>query len=128
MGCDDPEVLSQKGTRILNQLISSLSPEEHSLVELLAVLGRAEVEDVAAISQETTTSVIRSMSGLFQRGWVCEKKEGQHLLLHLRFGLLRKQMQSKMPEFKVQSLHRLSAEYFEKSLMRIRRICIISRR
>ena len=116
MGCDDPEVLSQKGTRILNQLISSLSPEEHSLVELLAVLGRAEVEDVAAISQETTTSVIRSMSGLFQRGWVCEKKEGQHLLLHLRFGLLRKQMQSKMPEFKAQALHRLSAEYFEKKL------------
>ena len=56
------------------------------------------------------------MSGLFQRGWVCEKKEGQHLLLHLRFGLLRKQMQNKMPEFKAQALHRLSAEYFEKKL------------
>lgn len=35
------------------------------------------------------------------------------MLLCLRFGLIRAMLQSTMPEFKAETLHRLSAEYFE---------------
>lgn len=121
----EPELLSQKGTQIVDELISSLDPAERQLVELLAVLDRAEVEDMAAILQENSTGVICNMNRLFQRGWLCEKKERQHLLLHLRFGLIGKQLQTRMPDFKMQALHRLAAEYFEKSAMRTHRIFII---
>lgn len=110
----DPELLSQKGKQIVDKLISSLDPAEQQLVELLAVLDRAEVEDVAAILQKNPTGVIHSMDRLFRHGWLCEKKERQHLLLHLRFGLIGKRLQSRMPDFKMQALHRLAAEYFEK--------------
>ena len=111
---DERCVLSPRGASMVERLISSLSGEEHRQIEYLSILGSAEIDALATVSQMPSVEVVQVMSDLSARGWIRETEENHHLLLSARFGLVSALLRSRMPEFKRKELHRLAAEYFER--------------
>lgn len=112
-----PYSLSDTGKRMVEKLLSSLNTEEYLQVEYLSVLDGAEVETLADLSQLPTVRVVQTLDQLHSKGWICEEGHDRHLLLKLRFGMIRELLYSRMANFKRQELHRISAEYFEKKYL-----------
>ncbi len=108
-----PFTLSQSGALMMEELLASLSQEEYRQLELLAVIGGTEVEAVAEMMQQSPISVVQTLNALSDRGWICEREEGEHLLLKGRFGIIQDLIYDRMPRYKRMEFHRLAAEYYE---------------
>lgn len=129
-GAAKPYALSQDGIRMVDKLLSSLTPDEYRQLELLAVLGSAEVETLTDIMHVPSISVVQVLDTLFRRGWICEQEENDHLLLTGRFGMIQSRIYERMPRYKKLELHRLVAEHYErryqqrpKDLFFLTRVC-----
>lgn len=105
--------LSRSGALIMEELLSSLSQEEYRQLELFAVIGGTEVEAAAEMMQRPSIAVVQTLNALSDRGWLCEREEGEHLLLNGRFGIIQKLIHDRMPRYKRMEFHRLAAEYYE---------------
>lgn len=108
-----PHTLSTEGKEMVDKLLSSLSPDERQLLELMAVLEITEIEALTQIMQIPSIMVIRSLDSLSQRGWLREVEEGAHLLLQGRFPIIQNFIYSQMARYKRTELHRLATEYYE---------------
>ena len=108
-----PYTLSSEGREMIDSLLASLSADERQLLELLAVLELAEIEALAEIMQTPSVRVLRLLDSLFQRGWLRETEEGPHLLLQIRFPMIREMICDQMTRYKLTELHRLAAKYYE---------------
>ena len=112
-GSTKPYTLSSEGMQMVDKLLFSLTPDEYQLLEVLAVLGSAEIETLTQIMQIPSIMVIRLLDALSRRGWLCEVEENPHLLLRGRFQLIQDLLYNQMPRYKRTELHRLAAEYYE---------------
>lgn len=112
-GTTKPYRLSAEGMQMVNKLLSSLSPEEYQLLEVLAVLEVAEIEALSQIIQTPSIVIVQALDSLSHRNWLCETEKRNHLFLYMRFGLIQSLLYERMPRYKQVEIHRLGVNYYE---------------